>query len=642
MRPCASHEQSTIPGVRTRSTPRKMPVPATQPRMFKPPDWKWSAFGEIGWWHRDGWGEVLLDQNGLRLDEWRAAGCVTTIKSGPHRIVYRVDLPEGTIYIKHFLVPNWCATLRQWVRRGKGRNEGKRSAHLATIGVPTITPVALGEQRKRKFLFENYLVTPEITAATPLDRFLEQELSDRPEPQRSRIRQKIAQSMGIMTARLHNAGLLHQDFHPGNILVRFTSGSLEPELVMIDLDALRKCRRVTWKLARKNLALLDHYFWLRSSRTDRHRFLRAYLQNRSERAADVRSLSRQIEKTTRLWAERLWRRWGRRCRSSNKYFDVFPGRLSWCVASRDLDRSAVNALLENPDRPFHSAGTTVLKDSRTTTVAETTMIVCGRPTEVIYKRFNRKKWLDPLLTLFRPSRAWRSWQAGQDLASRGIPTPRNLAFIARRRPFKTNPLFGFLPHETYLITVKESEALSLTTYVSDVLPFLAPEARRARIRHLTVELARLIRSLHERSLSHRDLKASNILISATGTDHEWDRLSLIDLVGVRLQHPLPWRRRIQNLARLCVSLSSVPGLTRTDTLHFLRLYLPWGLSPFYDWKGFWRSIDKAIGRKRSRNLPARAAALLIGWESSRCISARNNGAGSPSRQSRSWHYSWVP
>ena len=51
---------------------------------------------------------------------------------------------------------------------------------------------------------------------------------------------------------------------------------------MIDLDAMRKCRRVTWKLARQNLALLDHYFWLRSSRTDRYRFLKTYLRTRTE------------------------------------------------------------------------------------------------------------------------------------------------------------------------------------------------------------------------------------------------------------------------------------------------------------------------------------------------------------------------
>jgi hypothetical protein len=37
-------------------------------------------------------------------------------------------------------------------------------------------------------------------------------------------------------------------------------------------------------------------------------------------------------------------------------------------------------------------------------------------------------------------------------------------------------------------------------------------------------------------------------------------------------------------------------------LRFLRLYLPWGLSPLNDWKAFWRAIEKGIRSKRSRNL----------------------------------------
>ncbi len=134
-----------------------------------------------------------------------------------------------------------------------------------------------------------------------------------------------------------------------------------------------------------------------------------------------------------------------------------------------------------------------------------------------------------------------------------------------------------------------------------VLPALPPEERRARIRSLTGSLALLIRSMHDRSLSHRDLKASNILINVE-YDGQKDQLCLIDLVGVRLQHPLPRSRRIQNLARLCLSLSFVPERTRTDLLKFLQIYLPWGLSPRSDWKGLWRSIDRAIGTKRSRNL----------------------------------------
>jgi tRNA A-37 threonylcarbamoyl transferase component Bud32 len=597
---CTQQPRTTRPGSHQAPGLEVVQPEALVKRMFKPPDWRWQQTPDVGWWLRPGWDEVLLGPQGLRLDEWRAAGVLTTVKSGPHRIVYRVQLEEATIYIKHFLVPNRRAVLRQWVRRGKGRNEGKRSVHLATIGVPTITPVALGEQRKRKFLFENYLVTPAISDTIPLDEFVERRLSEWPELERSKIRRRLARAVAVMTAQLHEAGLLHHDFHPGNILVRLQHAD-DLELFMIDLDAMRKCRRVTWKLARQNLALLDHYFWLRSSRTDRYRFLKTYLGTRSGQPPAVGRFARAIEDATRLWAERLWRRWGRRCRTSNKYFEVYRGALTRCVASRDLDPSELRPLLDDPDLALAQPGATLLKNSRTTTVAETTMLVRGQPTQVIYKRFNRKKWLDPFFTLFRPPRAWRSWQAGQDLASRGIPTPQNLAYLSRRRSFKSNPLFWFLPHETYLVTVKQQGAQSLAEYVSKVLPGLALPERRARIRRLTASLAQLIRSLHDRSLSHRDLKASNILIEVN-SGGEIEELSLIDLVGVSLQHPLPRGRRVQNLARLCLSLSLVKGRTRTDLVRFLRLYLPWGLSPLGDWKALWRRIERAVGAKRARNL----------------------------------------
>jgi tRNA A-37 threonylcarbamoyl transferase component Bud32 len=567
--------------------------------MFKPPDWDWSQAGEVGWWHRWGWGAVLVGPEGLRLNQWRAEGRLTTIKSGRQRIVYRVDLPQGPIFIKHFLVPDRRAKYRQWVRRGKGRNEGRRSLFLASIGVPTITPVALGEQRKRKFLFENYLVTLGICDATPLDEFVRGRLQALSEPLQSHVRRKLAESLATMTARLHNAGLLHQDFHPGNILVRFANETT-PELVMIDLDALRRSRDVNWMLAQQNLALLNHFFWQRSSRTDRFRFLKTYLRGRNQTSPDIAGIARRIEKSTRLWAERLWQRWGRRCQTSNKYFETFASESAWGVASRDLEPDFVRALLADPDAPFRARGTTIVKDSRTTTVAETTMQVNGQPTVVIYKRFNRKKWLDPFLALFRPSRAWRSWQAASDLASRGIPTPRNLAFLARYRTFADNPLCWCLPHETYLATVKEEGVVTLASYVTDTLAALPPNIRRERISSLTDTLARLVRTLHERSLSHRDLKSSNILIKASDDGNQAE-LSLIDLVGVRLQYPLPWHRRAQNLARLSLSLSSVPDRTRSDALHFLRIYLPWGLSPLSDWKSRWRAIERAIGRKISRN-----------------------------------------
>ena len=574
--------------------------PSAPERLFEPPGWSWTQAGDIGWWVRGDWREALIGPAGLRIDEWRREGRLTVVKSGTQRVVYRVDLPRGTIFVKHFLVPSFFAMVRQWLRRGKGRNEGRRTRYLGAIGVPTITPIALGEQRKRMFLFENYLITPEIPDAVPLNDFVERTLPNWPPPRQARVRHQLARALALLTARLHNAGIVHQDFHPGNILVRIEADD-QPTLTMIDLDALRAVFPLAWPEAKHNLALLNHYFWLRSNRSDRYRFLRTYLAARESGPTlpQPRRLARHIEDATRAWAERLWRHWGRRCCGKNKYFQTAVGHRAWSVASRDLEPAALQALLPDPDAPFSWPGTVVLKNSRSTTVAEVVMNVRGVPCSVIYKRFNCRSWFEPFLTYFRPTHAWQSWQAGQHLSSRAIPTPQNLAYIARKRPFGRS-LFWYLPHETYLITLKVEGARTLSNYIQRVLPMLEPAEQRIRVRRLTLALARLLRNMHERSISNRDLKSANLLLVGD-PDSPAPELSIIDLEGVHLIHPLPEHRRTQNLARLHVSLAHVPGGTRTDALRFLRTYLPWGLVLRNDWKGRWRAIAARCQAKEDRN-----------------------------------------
>ena len=568
-----------------------------RPGVFEPPAWNWSKADDTGWWVRADWAAALLLEGRLPLDEWKQSGRLTTVKRGPHRVVYRADLPEGSVYVKHFLVPNFRAKARQWFRSGKGRNEGRRAAKLEAIGVPTITPVALGERRVRRFLLENYLVTKEIANTLPLDEFVECELPRMPVERQGRLRRDLARVLADLTARLHDAGFVHQDFHPGNLLIR-----LEPDdslsLAVIDLDALRVARRLSWSDVRENLALLNHYFWSRCNRSDRYRFLNAYLKARREPTAPgARGLSRQIERSTRAWAERLWRRWGRRCWSRNKYFNIHRRPGIWAVASRDLDLSSIEPIIADPEAIFARPGTTLLKTSRTALVAETTLMVKGRSTPVIYKRFNPKKPLESLLNLVRPSRAGRAWQAGQHLKSRGLPTPQNLAYVVKTG---WGPLGAWLTGPAYLVTVKAEPSITLGDYARDVLPGLSEVDRRRQVARLTLGLARLLKVLHDRSISDRDLKSANILIEG---DPEADEiaLTLIDLVGVQLLHPLPKGRRLQNLARLQVSLADVPGRTRTDALRFLRAYLPWGLSPLNDWKGTWRKVARLIDYKEEKN-----------------------------------------
>jgi len=570
--------------------PAARAAPRGEGALFNAPEWDRARTGDVSWRVLRGWTAALIGPGGLRLDQWRREGSLATVKAGPHRVVYRADLPEGTVFVKHFLVPDLRAIFRQWFRRGKGRNEGKRAVRLAAIGVPTITPIALGEQRKRGFLFENYLITPAIPGAVPLDEFVQEHLPALPEPRRSRVRRTLAKAAGVLAGRLHEAGFVHDDFHPGNLLVRLEGD--RPRLALIDLDALRSRRSLSRADARANLALLNHYFWTRSGRPDRLRFLLAYYGARGGRPGDARAFAREIESATRTWAERLWRRWGRRCRGSNKYFAAYrdPVARTSAIASRLLDPATVAGLLADPDAPLRRPDAVILKDSRTTTVAEVTLPVLGLPTRVIYKKFPRKKRLDPIFALFRPSRAWQAWQAGQHLDCRGVPTPRNLAVIGRLGRL------NLLPRDTFLVTVKAEPSITLGDYARAVLPTLDPAARRVQTRRLARSLAGLIRNLHGHSLSHRDLKAANILIEGDPAAAE-PRLSLIDLVGVRLKYPLPADRRLQNLARLAVSLAG--QATRGDALRFLRAYGP--VPPLAGWKATWRAVAARARAKEARN-----------------------------------------
>jgi hypothetical protein len=217
------------------------------------------------------------------------------------------------------------------------------------------------------------------------------------------------------------------------------------------------------------------------------------------------------------------------------------------------------------------------------------------PRRVICKRFAVTRWSDPWTALFRPAPALRSYVMGHGLLLRCLPTPRPLAIWHRYR--------RGLPHEGYLLTEKAPDALDLLRFVEHLDTLPAAECR-ARLRRLIDQVARLIATLHQRRLSHRDLKAANLLVSGVSTLASGDevRICFIDLVGVRRPLKLRRERRVQNLARLNASFLNHPGLTRSDRLRFLRVYLRWGLRGRIGWKRWWRQIVEAMAAKVRRNL----------------------------------------
>ncbi len=567
----------------------------------------------------------LFNSRGLRLEEWLQAGQAQVVKHGPHRTVYRVALPGLNFFLKHNRTVDIGSWIRQLIRPSKARMEYERALAVAACGVPTVVPLGLGERREGLGQSDSYLITRSLDGAEPLNSFIDQMLPELDLPRLIRVRHSLARELGRFIAQIHDAGILHNDLHAGNLLVR-----LEPEdqlsFFLIDLHAVQTGRPLGWRVSRANLMILSHWFMIRAGRTDRLRFWHSYRNARNKgRWAPPANLARDLERRSWRSTLRLWEARNRRYLSLNRSYEPIRSAVANGYIVRDFDREALVALFADPEEPFRRPGVKLLKDSPSSTVAEFEQLVNGTPRQVIYKRFRGTAWKDPWVALVRQSPALRSWMYGHGLRERDLATARPLAVLHRRR-------FGF-SFDGFLLTEKIAGVMELHRFVLS-LEKLPPGERRGILRQRTEQVARLVRELHRRQLSHRDLKAANILVSSgqwtadseqkrntqetcqdlsRGSADRWQLLTahcslptspvwFVDLVGVSRHQKLSRKRRVQNLARLHASFHRSPTLTRTDKLRFLRVYLQWGLFGKSGWKAWWRNIEGATKAKIARNV----------------------------------------
>jgi tRNA A-37 threonylcarbamoyl transferase component Bud32 len=566
--------------------------------------------GGVYWQIAAEYRDLLLGPDGLRLDEWQSAGMAQVVKHGPHRSVYRVSLPGLDCHIKHYRLMNLRAWLRELVRPAKALVEYRRALAIAGRGVATVEPLAVGRRDAALGAGDSFLITRSLDGTEALNVFLETMFPALPANEPTALRQQLAEELGRFVAQLHRAGVVHHDFHTGNILVA-QSAAKTIQLFLIDLHATRLRPPLDWRARQANLVLLNRYFSIRASRTDRLRFWRAYVteweserggewgservrewESDRARAAFFRTAARTLEDETWESNLRFWRLRDGRCRRRNRRYQRLRSTIAQGHAIRELDRSIIELLLADPDAPFRQAGIKVLKDSRSSTVVQWAIPFDGVMRPVIYKRFRATSWTDPLAALVRPTGALRSWINGHGLCERDLPTPRPLAVLHRRQ--------RGLPADGYLLTEEVPDAVDLYRFVASLDCLPVSEARQ-NLRQCIDRAAALVRELHRRHLSHRDLKASNILVqdsAATGMIALW----FIDLVGVRRFRGLPEDRRLQNLARLHVSFCRNPHISRTDKLRFLRTYQQWGLFGKQDWKRWWRKVAELTQAKVTRNL----------------------------------------
>ena len=187
-------------------------------------------------------GEKLFGPDGPDLDGWIRDGLATLTKQGPQRTVYRVCLPGGAIFAKRCRINGLRAWFRELLRPAKARLEFENAVMLRDLGLPVVEPLAWAKIACRG-PGESIFVTRCQNGAGSLQGYFDGDC-----PQMPKLRHETSRELGILMARLHDAGVAHPDPHPGNLLASIRDGAA-PAITIIDLHAIGFGRALSWRTA---------------------------------------------------------------------------------------------------------------------------------------------------------------------------------------------------------------------------------------------------------------------------------------------------------------------------------------------------------------------------------------------------------
>jgi tRNA A-37 threonylcarbamoyl transferase component Bud32 len=578
----------TLVGPAALAVPTPRTAPAADDGCFVDLD-----LGEFRWRVRPSFRTLLFDDRGLRLPQWREEGTATLVKAGAGRTIHRVRIPGADVYVKHFRATNPVSLVHQCFKQGRARKEFEVALELAAVGVPTFSPIALGERRRNGLLLESYLISESIADGITLFDLIDRRLMTAGRPIEPALRFHLAEELGKLAGRIHNVGVEHRDLHERNIVVRQRPGG-GLELFMLDLHELRRRPGGEWKWAERDLGRMGRYFTLRTTAADRRRFFRAYALERGFPLGTTRRRAKEIESEVFESRADFWRRRDQRGPAKYNRINEFKTFGVRAFAVPELPAEFVRKVMVDPDSVFDGRVVAWWKQGRSTRVAAVDMPAIRHADPLVFKQYFFKGWHESLATVLRPNQAERAWNHGAALLLRELPTPRPLMLVHKT--------VAGLPVTSYLLCERVPGALGLCDYLEDRLARTDDSRERRRIIDGVVdETARLLGMLHSRQVTHRDLKASNVLAEPTD-DPARPKLWLIDLDGVTTWRKVPDGHRAQNLARINVSFWRFHWLTLADRMRFLRSYMGRAFNDRKGRKRLWRAIHADTTAKIERNL----------------------------------------
>jgi serine/threonine protein kinase len=182
-----------------------------------------------------------------------------------------------TVYLKRYNAFSWRYKFGSLFQSSGALKSLNGAAILAEAGIRTARPLAAVDSRSWGMLNRSFFLSEEIENGKTADAYWREELLTVKGKEGTQRRKRFLQGIGELFRCLHQQNVYHNDLKDANILVQpeFSTGG--EHFYLLDLEGIRRYRRLNRRRQTKNLVQLNRTLGKYLRATEKLRFLESYL-----------------------------------------------------------------------------------------------------------------------------------------------------------------------------------------------------------------------------------------------------------------------------------------------------------------------------------------------------------------------------
>ena len=222
--------------------------------------------------------------------------------------IARIEVEIGgalkTVYLKRYNAFSWRYRLVSLFKSSGALRSWKGAGILADSAIRTARPLAAVDSRSWGMLNGSFFLSEEVKAGKTADAYWRDNLLTLSGKEGIVKRRNFLQGLGELFHCLHSKNVYHNDLKDANILVSADAGAGAEQFFLLDLEGIRRYRKLNRRRRIKNLVQLNRTLGKYLRAADKARFLKSYLgpafTDRFEKRIRVGRVLNQSRKLDRL------------------------------------------------------------------------------------------------------------------------------------------------------------------------------------------------------------------------------------------------------------------------------------------------------------------------------------------------------